>query len=248
MLPSNCTKSVVQLAVECRGRISRARPSCEASARTTGARRRSYQARAGGARAHGCSARCTARDGPRSPRCGAGWRLELGRGVAGSPWWPRCARAYRCAPVEAAVCAGTRRRRATTTPTAASAAQRASLSIWSCTRLARVLWGSPWSNAARWLASKVAGGEALATPHKGRPREARQAPPWTPAQLRRRMRYRTAPHPEALPNSAMVRPMIPTVFGDSFACSHLQTETLADGHPLAAESHRNMLWAACENV
>ena len=124
MLPSNCTKSVVQLAVECRGRISRARPSCEASVRTTGARRRSYQARAGGARAHGCSARCTARDGPRSPRCGAGWRLELGRGVAGSPWWPRCARAYRCAPVEAAVCAGTRSRRATTTPTAASAARR----------------------------------------------------------------------------------------------------------------------------
>ena len=117
-------KKCLQLAVKCRGRTSRARPSCEASVRTTGARRRSYQARAGRARTHGCSARCTARDGPRSPRCGAGWRLELGRGVAGSPWWPRCARAYRCAPVEAAVCAGTRSRRATTTSTAASAARR----------------------------------------------------------------------------------------------------------------------------
>ena len=123
----------------------------------------------------------------------------------------------------------------------------ASLSIWFCTRLARVLWGSLWSNAARWLASKVAGGGALAMPHKGRPREARQAPPWAPAQLRRRMGRRTAPHAEALPNSAMVRPMIPTVFGDSFMRGRLRTQAATDGHPLAAEAHRNMLWAACEN-
>ena len=178
--------------------------------------------------------------GPPGPGCGAGWRLELGRGVAGSPWWPQCARACRRIPVEAAVCAGMRRCRATTTTTAASAARRASRSIWFCTCLARVLCGSPWSNAAHLFASKVAGGEALATPHKCRPREAHQAPPWGPAQLRRRMRHRTAPHPEALPNSAMVRPMIPTVFGDSFMRGRLRTQAATDGHPLAAEAHRNM--------
>ena len=113
-------------------------------------------------------------------------------------------------------------------------------------RPTRVLRGSPRSTHPIYRSRKSPDVKAS----RRRPREAtarRQAPPWAPAQLRRRMRHQTAPHPEALPNSAMVRPMIPTVFGDSFACSHLRTGALADGHPLAAEAHRNMLWTACEN-
>ena len=51
----------------------------------------------------------------------------------------------------------------------------------------------------------------------------------------------TAPEAEALPNLAMVRPMIPTVFGDSFVRGRRRTQAVTDGHVAKRDKYSRLV-------